>query len=77
MKNSECFFKFKTNINCNGCIASVEPHLDGVNGISEWNVDITSPDKILTIKSNGITEEEVLHTVQKAGFKIELLHSKN
>lgn len=63
--------RFKTNINCGGCVASVKPHLDNAAGICEWNVDTAGKDKILTVKSEGITEEQVIETVQKAGFKIE------
>lgn len=71
MENKE--FQFKTNINCGGCIASVKPHLDNADGICHWEVDTNNKDKVLTIKSKGITEEEVIETVQKAGFKIEPL----
>jgi len=63
--------QFKTNINCGGCIASVKPHLDNAKGISTWEVDTANKDKILTVKSEGITEQEVIETVQKAGFTIE------
>lgn len=69
MENKE--FQFKTNINCGGCIASVKPHLDGAEGVCEWNVDTANKDKILTIKSEGITEEQVLEVIKKAGFKAE------
>lgn len=63
--------QFKTNINCGGCVASVKPHLDNAQGISHWEVDTTNNDKILTVKSEGITEQEVIEAVKKAGFKIE------
>lgn len=66
-------FQFRTNINCNGCVAGVKPHLDSSEGISEWNVDTTSKDKILSIKSEGATEAEIIEVVQKAGFKAEVL----
>lgn len=66
-------FQFKTNINCGGCVASVKPHLDKADGICHWEVDTTSKDKVLTIKSEGISEQEVIDAVQKAGFKIEPL----
>lgn len=69
MENQE--FQFKTNINCGGCVASVKPHLDSAEGVCEWNVDTANKDKILTVKSEGITEKQVIETVQKAGFKIE------
>lgn len=65
--------QFKTNINCGGCVASVKTHLDNAQGIKDWEVDIANRDKILTINSEGITEQQVIETVQKAGFKIEIL----
>ncbi|RZL45660.1 MAG: hypothetical protein EOP00_17000 [Pedobacter sp.] len=63
--------QFKTNINCGGCIASVKPHLDHADGICHWEVDTTNKDKVLTVKSTGITEEQVIETIQKAGKFIE------
>lgn len=66
-------FQFKTNINCSGCIATVKPHLDNAQGIGEWNVDTANKDKVLSVKSEGATEEEVVSIVKNAGFKIELL----
>lgn len=63
--------QFKTNINCSGCVASVKPHLDRVEGIYEWSVDTEDKDKILTVKLEGVTEAEVKELVRKAGFRIE------
>ena len=65
--------QFKTNINCGGCVASVKPHLDNADGICHWEVDTTNKDKVLTVKSEGITEQEIIDTVKKAGFTIEPL----
>ena len=73
MENSNQNLQFKTNINCGGCVASVKPHLDNADGVCHWEVDTTGKDKILTVKSTGITEQEVIEAVQKAGFKIETL----
>lgn len=64
-------FQFKTNINCSGCVASVKPFLDQAPGLCHWDVDTSNKDKVLTVSSDGITEQEVIETVQKAGFKIE------
>lgn len=61
--------KFKTNINCSGCIAAVTPHLNNAEGIKNWAVDTTNPDKILTVEVEGIDADEVADTVEKAGFK--------
>ena len=68
--------QFKTNINCGGCVASVKPHLDNADGICHWEVDTTNKNKELTVKSTGNTEEQVIETIQKAGFKIEPLTIK-
>ncbi|OQY92468.1 MAG: hypothetical protein B6D37_14340 [Sphingobacteriales bacterium UTBCD1] len=68
-------YKFRTNINCGGCVATVKPHLDKAKGIGEWNVDTTNKEKILTVKSGGISEKQIMDTVQKAGYKIESLNN--
>jgi copper chaperone len=65
--------QFKTNINCGGCVATVKPHLDNAEGICHWDVDTANKDKILSVHSEGITEEQVLEIVKKAGFKAESL----
>lgn len=64
-------FQFKTNINCSSCVAKVTPFLNDVEGIGNWEVDTANREKILTLKSEGISEKEVVEAVQKAGFKIE------
>lgn len=74
MSNSDSTFKFKTNINCSGCVALVTPFLNEAEGICHWSVDTENNDKILSVHSLGITEEEVVHAVEKAGFKIELFN---
>tara|TARA_R110002072_G_scaffold241151_2_gene399935 strand:- start:781 stop:993 length:213 start_codon:yes stop_codon:yes gene_type:complete len=63
--------KFKTNINCGGCVSKVTPFLNKQEGVDNWEVDTNNPDKILTIESNGATEDEVKTTLQKVGFKAE------
>ena len=68
--------QFKTNINCGGCVASVKPHLDNADGICHWEVDTTNKDKVSTVKSEGMTEQEIIDTVKKAGFTIEPLIKK-
>lgn len=66
-------FQLKTNLNCGGCVSKVKSDLDNAEGISEWNVDTANSDKILTIKSEGITEEEVVAIIKRKGFKAEPL----
>ena len=64
---------FKTNINCGGCVSKFGPVLDTTESISTWTVDITSPDKILTVEWENITAEDVVALVQSRGFNAEIL----
>ena len=63
--------KFKTTLNCGGCVSKVQADLDNAEGIRDWKVDTDNPDKILTVDSKGITEEEVINIVKSKGFKAE------
>jgi copper chaperone CopZ len=65
--------KFKTNINCSGCLSQVTPFLNDERNIVKWNVNLESDDRILTVETSELTEEEVKKMVQKAGFKAEVL----
>lgn len=64
-------YKFKTNINCGGCVSKVKPVLDAADGIVRWEVDTDNPDKILTVESNGISVEEIEGLIKAKGFKVE------
>ncbi len=65
--------QFKTNIKCGGCLATVTPHLNALEGIQNWEVDITNPDKILTVQTEEVSFEEIKQAVNAAGFKAESL----
>jgi copper chaperone len=73
MNTNDKTLKFKTNINCGGCLAKVTPFLNQADGICHWSVDTVNKDKVLSVHSEGITEEEVINKVQQAGFEITLL----
>lgn len=66
-------FKFKTNINCNGCIAKVTPSLNGAIGIEKWEVDINNPQKTLTIQTSSLSESDIITIVKNAGYNAEKL----
>lgn len=65
--------KFKTNINCTGCLSKVKPVLDAETQIEKWEVDLQSDDRILTIEADDISSEEVSRAVARAGFNAELV----
>ena len=70
---SWCQFKYKTNIKCLGCIEKVGPELDATKGIEKWEVDLSHPDRILTVHCQSDSEEAVLDSVRKAGFQMNAL----
>ena len=59
--------KFKTNIKCDGCIATITPFLTPENGIEKWAVDLQSPDRILTVETDH-SAGEVTGLLEKAGY---------
>lgn len=65
--------KFKTNINCGGCVKSVTPFLNEVDEVETWKVDTENPDKILEVEADEGSEDKVMHAVKEAGFEIEPL----
>ena len=70
-------YKFKTNINCGGCVAKVTPFLNAENMINKWEVDIAVPEKILRVETDSNNSEFVMTAVRKAGFKIDPLEPKS
>lgn len=62
--------RFKTNIKCTGCIATVTPYFNEAFGENNWDVDISNPEKILTV-THHCDEDEISKVVSKAGYKSE------
>lgn len=65
--------KFKTTINCGGCVATVTPHLNQIKGIEKWSVDTANSQKILTVEASGLRPEVIVEKLKEAGYKAELL----
>ncbi len=66
-------FQFKTNLNCSNCVSKVKGSLDATAGICSWDVNTDLEDKILTVESSGITQEEIIAMIQSKGFRAEPL----
>lgn len=60
--------KFNTNIKCMGCVAQVTSELNELAGAEQWEVDITTPSKVLTVKSDTLDHADIIAAVAKAGF---------
>jgi len=63
--------RYKTNINCEGCLKSVSPFLNQLDNIDTWKVDIENPEKILEVNLEDEDTATVTDAVKKAGFEIE------
>ncbi|WP_316815465.1 hypothetical protein [Pedobacter nyackensis] len=66
--------KFKTNIKCAGCLAKVSSNLNETAGEDNWEVDINTPEKILTVISDEVDEGSIIFAVKEAGFSADSLN---
>lgn len=74
MDNQTKQLRFKTNIMCGSCIASVKPVLDAAKGVENWEVDTNNKDKILTVSTSDLNADEVVDIVKDAGYKAEVIN---
>lgn len=64
--------KFKTNIKCGGCVATVTPVLNNLEGINKWEVDVNNPDKVLTVEAKDAgTETKLVNALKEKGYNAE------
>ena len=64
--------KFKTTIKCSSCVATVTPGLNEAVGANNWQVDLQSPDRVLTVNTNDTNKEkDVIKKLEEAGYKAE------
>ena len=61
---------FTTNAKCAGCVAKIGEKLNSNPTINHWAIDLTSPQRTLTIDSS-LTDDEITALVAAAGFKAE------
>jgi copper chaperone len=71
-------FKFRTNINCSGCVERVTPALNAAEFIHSWTVNTDIPDKVLTVRtennrSEHVTSGDVISLVEDVGFSVSAL----
>lgn len=62
--------RFKTSIKCTGCIVSVRSQLNAIKGIQGWDVDLNSPDSLLSVQCTEDLTEMIKEAVEKAGHTI-------
>ena len=64
--------KFKTNAKCGGCVAKIEASLSTAVSRDKWNIDLSVPERTLTIDCD-LSDDEIVELVNAAGFKAEKL----
>jgi len=65
--------RFKTTIQCNGCLSKVTPKLNEFLEEQSWSVDLESDDRILTVNDDNVSVDVVVSAVKSVGFEIEEL----
>lgn len=63
--------RFKTNLQCGGCVRTVTPFLNEAVGEGLWAVDVSTEQKVLEVKDNQVDASVVLNAVAEAGFEAE------
>ncbi len=64
---------FKTNLNHPVHLHKVQPHIQKINGIRRWNVDIQDCDHVLRIEAVEVSPRSVEFVLQEAGYYCEEL----
>lgn len=73
MENKE--LKFKTTLNCGGCVSKVQSDLDQLLGDGKWKVDTNDPNKVLVVSdASQETADKVVQIVEGKGFEIQSIH---
>jgi hypothetical protein len=67
--------RFKTTIKNKEIAAIIGPFLDSEDTISQWDVDMESTDKILSVSGTGNLSEIVNRVSDYAGFEAEMLET--
>ncbi|TBX70314.1 copper chaperone [Flavobacterium silvisoli] len=63
--------EFKTNIKCTGCLSKATPVLNEKLGEGNWEVDLMTLKKTLTVSSPDKSKEEIIEIVKESGFTAE------
>lgn len=62
--------KYKTNLRCGGCVATIGPVLDAAPGVKAWSAETESPDKVLTVEGDDIGRDRVSGLLRSVGYDV-------
>ena len=60
---------YRTNLRCAACVESIRPLFDADPGVVQWDADVVSPDKRLTVDGN-ISSDAVNALLEQKGYRI-------
>jgi hypothetical protein len=60
---------YRTNLRCAACVESIRPLFDADPGVVQWDADVASPDKRLTVDGD-ISREAVNALLEQKGYRI-------
>lgn len=67
--------RFKTNLRCDSCVQKIAVFLDPETSISSWEVDVSSPEKILSVSGSEVNVALIQALIAKAGYEATRLDS--
>ncbi|MDD3741002.1 MAG: heavy-metal-associated domain-containing protein [Bacteroidales bacterium] len=65
--------RFKTSVNCMGCLAKVTSALDNLVGTGKWEVNLNDENKILSVETDRVDPQTIIETLKNLGYKAEML----
>lgn len=60
--------KFNTSISCGGCLEKVTPVLNSLSQVANWEVDLSDPNKVLTVQGSEVTSELISQALIRIGY---------
>ena len=58
----------KTNINSEGHLNEISPHLSSHPSIAKWTVDLEDCDKVLRVETSHLSESGLIELLSQLGF---------
>ena len=60
--------KFETNLKCEGCVETLAKHIIKLDFVQNWEVDLASDKKTLTVTGETLDKSQIIRSVEEAGF---------
>ncbi len=64
---------FKTNVRSRKRVDALKPHLENIQGIIKWNIDLQNIDRVLRVECASTPPDIIASRLQQAGYYCEEL----